>query len=148
MRAITLEIGRDGALVRVRLGLTDLQRRTLKGLGREPAPPQELTLVVDTGASHTFVDQSAMLALGVPPTNTHRFHSASTRGIADTCAAYTVGLQLGSAVGANVLRIEPLEVMAGMFVGDAYQGLLGRDVLNRMHLGWRGPGAFAELSFP
>lgn len=89
-----------------------------------------------------------MRALGIPPTNAYDFFSASSRGVPDRGSAYAVELQLGSLAQANVLRFPVLELMAVSFVGEAYQGLLGRDVLNKVHLEWRGPSGKAFIQYP
>ena len=93
MRSLRLVIGSSGAVAEARIGLTHTQRRLLMEAGRPPCPAQAVLLVVDTGASHSFVDESVMRTLGLLPSNRYRFHSASTRGVADQCMAYNVDLQ-------------------------------------------------------
>lgn len=148
MRSVRLVIGSSGAVAEARISLTNMQRRLFVAAGRQPCPAQTVQLVVDTGASHSFVDESVMRTLGIPPSNSYRFHSASTRGVPDQCMAYSVDLQLGAMAHSNAVHIHSLEIMAGTFLGELYQGLLGRDVLNRMHLGWRGPSGEAVLEYP
>lgn len=148
MRSLQLVISKYGAVAEARISLTSIQRRLMVDAGRLPCPPQDVLLIVDTGSSHSLVDESVMRALSVPSSNCYSYETASTRGVAAQSMAYNVDLQLGSLAQKNLLHIRTLEICAGSFMGATYQGLLGRDVLNRMHLAWRGPSGEAVLQYP
>ncbi len=98
-----------------------------------------MTMLVDTGASHTMVDSSLLAEqLLLKPTGSYKFHSASTQAHdPDVCDAYPVSLALGGADGQYPWRFETIEVM-GSRERRPY-GLLGCDILTLAHLEWRGP---------
>lgn len=149
MRSLTVEITRKyGALVSTTIGISSARRRALLREGLTVPPVQRVDLLVDTGASHTMVDASVMRSLQLQPINSYSYHSTSTAGVPEMCEAYDAELTLGSASEGNLLRIEPLEIMANSFIGHHYQGLLGRDVLNRLQLAWRGTTRELALVYP
>lgn len=88
-----------------------------------------------------------MRTLQLTPTSSTLFHSTSTKGVALECDEYDVQLILGGIANANTLRLEPLSVMATALINQPFQGLLGRDVLNRMQLGWNGPAQSVTIDY-
>jgi predicted aspartyl protease len=147
VRRLTVKIGPIGALVDVEIGITDLRRLAHIRAKIKPPTPVRVTMLVDTGASHTFIDETALASLLLTPRDTVEYHSASTRGSPDRCNVYDVDLRLGSMAEQNVISFDPLEIMATPFVDHRHQGLLGRDVLSRVQLVWNGPTARVELLY-
>lgn len=111
-------------------------------------PSQQVLLVVDTGASHTLIDSGVMRSLGLQPTGSYPYHSTSSAGVAQRCDAYGVALAIGTASAGNLLRFDPVEVMANSFINHHYQGVLGRDILNQLYLAWRGPSQQLLMEYP
>jgi hypothetical protein len=61
---------------------------------------------------------------------------------------YDVSLVLGGLATVSSLGIDPLPVMATAFINHPFEGLLGRDVLSRVQMAWRGPTQSLTLSYP
>ena len=148
MRTLELEILSTGALVDVVIGITDARRRALMKAQAHVPAPVEATLLVDTGASCTMVDDALMRTLQLNPTGATRFHSASSAASGDDCDLYDVQLFIGGMATPNTLKLGPLPIMARGFINQPFSGLLGRDVLNRVHMAWRGPAGKLVLSYP
>ena len=148
MRSLTVPILASGALIEVRVGLSDARRRALQRQGRQVPPPAKVTLLIDTGASMSLVDEAVMRTLQLTPTSATSYHSSSTNGIAQQCDVYDVSMVLGGQATANSLRIDPLAVMATAFINHPFDGLLGRDVLAKLQMGWSGPSQSLTLSYP
>ncbi len=148
MRGLTIQILRSGALIDVHIGPSDVRRRALLRQKRAVPPSIQATLLIDTGASASLVDAALMRALQLTPTGATSYHSSSTHGVAQTCEVYDVQLVLGGMATANTFRIDPLEIMAVPFINQPFEGLLGRDVLGKLQLGWNGPTQLLRIDYP
>jgi Aspartyl protease len=148
VRSLTLPILASGALIEVHVGLSDARRRVLQRQKLQVPPPIKTTLLIDTGASMTLFDESLMRALQLTPTSATSYHSSSTSGVAQQCDVYDVSMTLGGVATVNSLRIDPLPVMANAFINHPFDGLLGRDVLARVQMGWSGPTQTLTLTYP
>jgi hypothetical protein len=148
VRSLTVPILTSGALIEVHLGFSDARRRIMHRQGRQVPPPAKATLLIDTGASMSLVDEALMRTLQITPTSVTSYHSSSTSGIAQQCNVYDVSLVLGGVATTNSLRIDPLPVMATAFINHPFEGLLGRDVLSRLQMAWSGPMQSLTLSYP
>ena len=89
-----------------------------------------------------------MRALQLAPSSATSYHSSSTSGVPQYCDMYDVQLFLGGMATINNLRIDPIPVMANSFINQPFDGLLGRDVLNRISLNWNGPARTLQLEYP
>lgn len=148
MRGLTLKILSSGALIDVSVGLVDARRRVLQREGRECPPPVQVKLLIDTGASTSLIDEGVMRTLQLTPTSATSYHSSSTGGVPQDCDMYDVQLFLGGMATSNNLQIDPIPVMANSFINQPFDGLLGRDVLNRIRLSWNGPARSLHLEYP
>ena len=139
MRRLSVPIGPQGTIVSVEIGVSAPLHKALLRARQSPPAVVLVPMLVDTGASHTFID-AALLAgsLNLSPRNRYRFHSATTSTHSpQECAAYDVSLALGSAAAQNLWRIDAIEVMGSE--EPRSHGLLGRDVLERLQFEWHGP---------
>lgn len=148
MRSINTPILECGALVDVEVGPAALFRAAIQKSGRAQPPTTRATLLVDTGASHTFIDEGVMRTLQLEPTSTAKFHSTSTNGVAEPCRVFDVAMVLGSNASQNALRFDTFRVMSNPFINQPYDGLLGRDILDRLQLHWNGPTRQLVLLYP
>lgn len=148
MRWLTFDIGPAGPIIPVTFGVTEPMRLALTRAGKASPAPVSVPMLVDTGASHTFVEQTILSErLGLSMRNRYRFHSATTApGSPDECAAFDASVTLGSLADNTLWRVGAIEIM-GSREGRSY-GLLGRDVLERLHMEWRGPAGVVRLGFP
>jgi hypothetical protein len=148
VRGLTVQILSSGALVDVSVGLSDARRRVMQRQGRQVPPAVAARLIIDTGASTSLLDEGLMRSLQLTPTGATSYHSSSTNGIAQNCDVYDVALFLGGMGKPHSLRFDPVPVMATPFINQPFEGLLGRDVLNRIHLVWKGPAGTLVLEYP
>jgi hypothetical protein len=107
-----------------------------------------VTMLVDTGASHTFIDEAALAPLALSPKDSATYRTASPSQLPDTCNVYDVAITLGNLADGNNFRFDPFAVFAAPFSNHRHQGLLGRDILLNVQMGWNGPGGIAELLYP
>lgn len=148
MRWLTLPITANGAIVPVEFGVVNARRLALVTAGVPVPSPVTVPMLVDTGASHTFLDAEVLTdRLGLSAKNRYKFHSASTaRDEPDECGGYDVSLTLGNAVDQTLWRIDAQEVMGSN--ERRYHGLLGRDILRLMQLEWLGKSEVVRLGYP
>ena len=148
MRRLTVPIGQNGAILQVEIGVSALYRAALYREGKTPPESVKVDMLVDTGASHTFVGVANLQPLGISLRNTYRFHSASTQDEPELCDEYDVSLVLGSLANQNVWRFDLFRIMATERPPHRSHGLLGRDVLDRLQLDWNGPARSLVLLYP
>lgn len=148
MRRLSAPILASGAVLEVYVGVSDPRRRTMVRQGRPVPPSVHLSLLVDTGASMTLIDDAIMRSLQLPPTGSARYHTSSTNGVAQHCDQYDVSLVLGGLATPNTLTVDPLAVIGVPFINHPFDGLLGRDVLSRVQMSWNGPTQVLELVYP
>lgn len=147
MRGLTVPILTSGALIEIHLGPSDARRRALMRQRRDVPPALQATLLIDTGASMSMVDESCMRTLQLEPTSATEFHSSSTNGVAQHAAVYDVQLILGGVATPSTLRVDPLAMTATALINQPFEGILGRDVLARLQFAWNGPGQEVRLSY-
>ena len=148
MRELRARIGPQGALVQVEVGVSALYRAALLREGRTPPANVKVDMLVDTGASHTFVGVASLKPLEISLRNTYRFHSASTQDEPELCDEYDVSLVLGNMAEQNSWRFDLFRIMATDRLSNRSHGLLGRDVLDRLQLDWNGPAQSLVLLYP
>jgi len=148
VRRLTSRIGPIGALVDVEIGVAKPNRHALVRAGQALPPSIVLTLLVDTGASHTFVDASRLASLGISPIDSCQYHSSSTQGVAAECDVYPVSLALGTLADQNLWRFDPFKIMATALREHGHHGLLGRDILDLVQLDWNGPTGSLVILYP
>jgi predicted aspartyl protease len=106
----------------------------------DPVPsPLTVAALIDTGASHTVLQQNLAAQLGLQPVSSTAFHTAATGSV--IYPQYTVRLFFPHGVEIEVLAVEmPLQ-------GQHIQCLLGRDVLADAVLVYLGESNLFSLSF-
>lgn len=148
MRSLRVQILGAGAILPVHVGISGPRRKVFQRQGRPEPHPVNVELLIDTGASMTLLDEQLMRSLGLTPTGSTQWHSSSTNGVAQRCGVYDVRLVLGGIGTPDTFTVDPLQVIAPPFINHGYQGLLGRDVLSRVQLGWNGPTNSLTISYP
>jgi hypothetical protein len=147
VRELSVEIGAAGAVVEVHLGVSPDLRAALRKQ-RKPVPhPIPANFLIDTGAGSSLVDDGLMRSLGLAPTSAARMHSASSGGVPQPCDIFDVSLTLGGLSKPSTLHFQPLPILGLAFINHGFDGLLGRDVLNRLQLHWNGPGRVLKLTY-
>jgi predicted aspartyl protease len=138
--APSVALATKGPWVQVTLGLAQVMAAQLLQQGKSVPQPISGVGLIDTGASHTCIDDAAALRLGLPVTNVVTVASAShaaTRQNVYPAQIEIVGL--------------PFPIAATNAIGAALavQGflvLIGRDVLHHCTLFYNGPSGSITLS--
>lgn len=130
------------AEVRPHLGRQGILRR----MGKQVASFR-VRLLVDTGSSHTVLDSSLIMALGVHGTGTADVYTGSTGNTPITTSLFLVSITLDSAQRGRAHTINALLVSTGDYNGRQHQGVLGRDVLRTGAMIYEGDLASVSLAF-
>lgn len=139
-------IGPGGPLLATFIGVSGPRQQAMRDAGLTPVLPQIASLLIDTGASHTVIDQRFVTTLGLAATGTSSMHTPSTGAVAQTVDTYDVALVVNGIGGAvHVLPVH--SVIACDLSSQGIDGLLGRDILASARLTYSGPDNFFYLSF-
>lgn len=139
-------IGPSGPLLIVYIGVSGARQQAMAAAGLTPALPMVANLLIDTGASHTAIDNKFVAGLGLQATGSVSIHTPSTGAVAQTVDTYDVGIVVHGIAGAtHVLPVH--SVMACDFSSQGIDGLLGRDILASSRLIYSGPDNQFFLSF-
>lgn len=119
----------------------------MQSAGQTPPAPFLAEMLLDTGASHTNIDQSIVTSLGLTPTGTSQMLTPSTGSTPVTVPTYDVGMVItGGLHGAqHVIPAQP--VSACDFSAQGIHGLLGRDFMQTARLTYSGVDNLCYLSF-
>lgn len=107
-----------------------------------------VTMLVDTGASHTFIASADIASLGLSPRDTYKYHTASTDDEPGECNECDVSLVLGTAAEQNRWRVDVFRIMVTDSIHRRQHGLLGRDVLDQVQFDWNGPAGTLIMLYP
>ena len=116
----------------------------MRAEGRAAPDPVSVTLLIDTGATSSWVRPAYMSQLGLTPRSWIDVETAN--GIEEDQPAYDIGLVLGGFGTANAKRFETL-IGAKEFPDMPFDGLLGRDILAHIQLAWNGPSASLRIQY-
>jgi hypothetical protein len=132
-----------GAIVPLEIGVSDERRRLLRPSQRLEPAPVFVTMLIDTGATCSWIRTAYMDQLGLKPRSWFEFERINGD---EAAPSYEVSLILGGVATPLVRRFEVL--IGGMeFKDKPHDGLLGRDVLRRLHFHWNGPGGQVQLNY-
>lgn len=126
---LVLNAQRTGLLVDVYVGLSAARRAALYKQGLPCPPPVQTTLIIDTGADSTMIDEGLVRTLQLTPTSQARVLTTQSRGVPEPCDVYDVELEVINRTGNPSWRIQPLQVLARPLHNLSIGGMLGRDVL-------------------
>jgi hypothetical protein len=130
---------RLGPVLDIQVGITSVEEAAARAVGDPVPTPFTVTALIDTGASHTVLQQTLPAQLGLQPVSSTAFWTAATTGV--VYPQYTVRLFFPHGVEIEVLAVEmPLP-------GPHVQCLIGRDVLADAVLVYLGESNLFSLSF-
>lgn len=129
-----------GPLVECRLAVNPELAKTLTDAGEAVPPPIPATMLVDTGASATAIEQGLAQQLGLNPVGVTKVTTPSD--VAFECAMYSVMVLLPKG-----LRAPRITVFEANFSTQGIQGLIGRDILKHGVLVYLGLENQFTLSF-
>jgi len=138
--------GPGGPILNVHIGLSVPRIQAMQSAG-VPLPATQLAqLLIDTGASHTVIDDRFVQLLGLQPTGTVSMLTPSTGATPHQAATYDVAMYvIGHASAIHHLPVQP--VTACPMSHQGIDGLIGRDILAAARLTYSGPDNFFYLSF-
>lgn len=128
----------SGPLVDLYVQVSDIRRKQLWKQGLTPHTGVFATFLIDTGSDSCMVDEQIARALGLTAINQRRVLTSESKGIAQICNVYDIGLQILNG-GAQPWSITTIEANGRPLMSEAVQGVIGRDVLNRANLNYDGP---------
>lgn len=148
MTQIALPAQGNGLLLDVQIGLTALRREQLWKRSMTAPPAVAATLIIDTGADTTMINDQIARTLGLTPTGQTRVLTSGSKGVPETCDVYDIELTIINRKGGPAWVLQPLEVLARPLPNQATDGMLGRDVLALCLLTYDGPRKLFTIDYP
>jgi predicted aspartyl protease len=146
MPHFTLLLSPNGPIVDVWIGVSQARAQALI-IAKQPIPPAvTVRALVDTGASCTCIDPSALATLGLSPTGLTPMFTPSTGGTPHQANTYDVNLMIPCGT-MMPLVIGNLAIAESTLINQGIQALLGRDVLSRCMLVYNGMNNFLSLAY-
>lgn len=136
MPSITGSVLTNGILIECAVGVSFPFEEALRK-ARQPIPvKQPATFIVDTGADRTTVDERLMRSLCIPPMTQTRVVTLKSGPAGHLVDTYAASLEVTNQSDAPWLN-RTMRVLGDSFQG--IDGIIGRDVLEHMHLEYNGP---------
>ena len=147
MPCITVSNGQYGPTLNVLIGPSLPLQQVLQAAGQPVPPPVSVVLLVDTGATLTVVDAALIQPLGVNPTGAVMIHTPSTAGNPVSMPQYDLMIYVPGAPNSQGWLIDSIPVTGGSFAGQAINGLIGRDIIDRGLLVYNGQSGHFTLAY-
>jgi hypothetical protein len=142
---VTVQIAPGGPLLDFRIGVSQARAQALQQSGLPIPQPLQIRGLVDTGASCSCVDPSALQGLGLTPTGQSPMLTPSTGTQPHYANVYDVSLILVHP--ALQLTMGNVAVAESELMVQGIQALIGRDVLKNCLLVYDGALGVFTLSF-
>lgn len=139
-----IPIRRFGAIVPGQIGVGEARRRLLRAAGRIEPDPVHVTMLMDTGATCSWIRQAYMDQLRLVPRTW--FGVERVHNIEQNRPGYEISLILGG-VGSLLTKRFELLIGGAEFTDTQHDGLLGLGILSSLHLGWNGPSQQLRVSY-
>lgn len=114
--------------------------------GLTPNPDLRLSFIIDTGADTTMVNEQHMRTLGIGPRGTRDILTATSDEKPTACNTYDVEFKLVT-FGDGPLVLPAMEVIGRPLFNHSIDGMIGRDILNRMVFTIDGPRMQFRLDY-
>lgn len=146
MPSVTARIQPIGPIVRLAVLVSQARREALVKASRPVPAPVIMDGLIDTGASGTCIDISAIQSLQLSPTGSVPNVTPSTGPTPHYCDQYDVSIAVMLS-GSNFHVIDTLPVIASQLSHQGHKALIGRDVLSRAILFYNGQAGDLTLCF-
>lgn len=134
-----------GATVSAEIGVSAERRQALRDVGLLEPAPVHISLVIDTGATSSWIRPAYLKQLGITQARSW-FDVVTIDGVEEKQPAYEVSLILGGVATPFTKRFETL-FGARDFKDEPHDGLLGRNELRLLQFAWNGPAGTVHLSY-
>jgi hypothetical protein len=145
MAQISLPITPSGVIIEAYVFYTGARIQAMSAASQVPQSPVRARLIVDTGATRTFLDPGIIQALHLTPTGVAAAHTASSGANPVPVLEYAVSLFLPLTGQTKI--VDPLPILESHLRPSGVDGLLGCDVLNDGILLYDGPNRRCTLTF-
>ena len=145
MPHFTLQITPEGPVISLLIGASAPRVAALEKAGVAVPTPVVVRCLIDTGASSTCLDTSAIASLQLSPTGTITISTPSTGKTPHECETFDVGLMFYHEVSSRYLGTVP--IVATDFSTQPIDGLLGRDVLASCLFVYDGAARIFSIAF-
>ena len=147
MPHFTLPVTPNGPLLDAYINVSEARGTALQAAGQPIPNPQKIRALLDTGASHTCLDPSVLVALGIPPHDTLPILTPSTGNIPHNAHVYDVSILIPAATPPPHLL--PTVAVAGcnLLQAQGFHALIGRDILQRWVVHYNGPMGMLTVSY-
>jgi len=147
MAHFTLQINAGGGpVITVFVGVSHPRAVALQAAGQDIPASIEISALVDTGASCTFVDPAIVSALSITPTGSARVNTASSGATPHDTYQYDVALVIPAARQPLVIQTLPV-VACELRPNQNFDALIGKDVLNQCLFIYNGAMGIFTLAY-
>lgn len=136
-----------GPLLEIFVAVTAAREKALTDNSLPVPAPVLVRMLIDTGASHTMIEESALKPLALTATGCVGCHTPSTAGKPKIADLYDVKITIPAIKGAKVFPAMPIAAGDGGLIPQGIHGLLGRDILKECVLVYNGEIGLYTLSF-
>jgi len=145
MPHFTLNLVPEGPIISLIVGASAPRIQALQAANLPIPTPVTLRCLIDTGASGTCLDTTAIAPLGLSPTGTTLISTPSTGANPHQCNTFDVGIMFYHTENSRVFGTVP--VMATDFSAQQIDGLLGRDILSSCLFVYDGAAGIFSIAF-
>lgn len=146
MPHFSLQILPAGPMADAYVGVSQPRAQALQQAGQAVPGPQQVRVLIDTGASGCCVDPVVLTALGLTPTGQIPVNSATSGATPVMCDQYDVGLIIPPPTGPFVAPTIPVTAHQ-LLLAQGFHALIGRDVLSRCVLVYNGAISLFTLAY-
>jgi hypothetical protein len=140
------KIDADGPVIFLYVNISSQRVAALRAAGQAIPASIRIRGLIDTGASCTAIDESAINSLGLVPTGSILVHTPSTGTTPQNCNQYDMSLWFVVAPGYHQIS-QTIPVIGADFSMQGIQALIGRDILANCLLVYNGQDGTFSLSF-
>lgn len=138
MPSVRGHYGASGPILDIHIGMSEPRRRALQSRSLAANPDLRLSFIIDTGADTTMVNEQHMRTLGIDPRGTRDILTATSGATPTSCSTYDVAFKLAT-YGDDPWILPAIEVIGRPLFNHSIDGMIGRDILNRLVLSIDGP---------